>query len=310
MSSRVLRKLQRETEKELGENEVGSDLELEPPIGGARKKQLNINRYALLNEQSHSESEVKEDDNETEANKSYSGEVQESIKKRRKKRKKKSGKQSSTHRSSEDNTELDEVERSLKEVNRLLGSPHIALTTSQKRQDGSTHRKTVLSIQHRHLNPNNELKRIFGSKVIQGEHKRKSRGGASRPHTKNTWMVTCKDNWPQVGKSGLSMALLETCGCVHYFAYEHSQNYRQVENRFLQAVESNDPDNIVSIINQHPYHVNALIQMSDLCKLSEDLAMAAELIQRALYFQEFAFHPLFNVAQGNCRLDYKRQENR
>lgn len=44
--------------------------------------------------------------------------------------------------------------------------------------------------------------------------------------------------------------------------------------------------------------------------MSEDFAMAAELIERALYCLETAFHPLFNVSQGNCRLDYRRQENR
>lgn len=107
------------------------------------------------------------------------------------------------------------------------------------------------------------------------------------------------------------MNLVETKpGGIQYFVYEHSSNYKQIQNKFLDAVESFNPDNIVSIINEHPYHVDALIQLSDLCKLSEDLAMAAELIERALYCLEYAFHPLFNIAQGNCRLDYRRQENR
>lgn len=135
------------------------------------------------------------------------------------------------------------------------------------------------------------------------------RGG--RGHVKTTWLVSSKDNWPQAGKLGLSMSLVETkYGGIQYFTYEHSQNYRQIQNKFLEAVESLNPDNIVTIINEHPYHVDALIQLSDLCKLSEDLAMAAELIERALYSLECAFHPLFNIAQGNCRLDYRRQENR
>lgn len=127
---------------------------------------------------------------------------------------------------------------------------------------------------------------------------------------KPTTMVNCKENWPQMGKSGLSMNFIENKKGVQYFAYEHSQTYRQIQNKFLDAVESLNPDNIVAIINDHPYHIDALIQLSNLCKLSEDLAMAAELIERALYYLEYAYHPLFNVAQGNCRLDYRRQENR
>ncbi|XP_057655080.1 transcription factor 25 [Diorhabda carinulata] len=309
MSSRVLRKLQGDKEKELQE-EV-SDTETDTPVsGGARRKQLNINRYDLLNQQSHSESEVKEDDNETEAAKSCEGEHHE-IKKKKKKKKKKSGKHTNAQRSSEDNADVDEVEKSLREVNRILGEDYTSHTApiSQLKHDRTNVRKNILSIQHKHLNPNNELKRIFGPKIVQSDHKRKNRGGG-RGHVKQTTMINCKENFPNVGKSGLSMSYLENKNNIQYFTYEHSQNYRQVQNKFLDAVESLDPDKIVDIINQHKCHIDALIQLSDLCKLSEDFATAAELIERALYCLEYAYHPLFNVAQGNCRLDYRRQENR
>jgi hypothetical protein len=44
--------------------------------------------------------------------------------------------------------------------------------------------------------------------------------------------------------------------------------------------------------------------------MGEDLQMATELIERALFTMEAAFHPMFNVATATCRLDYKRQQNR
>lgn len=53
-----------------------------------------------------------------------------------------------------------------------------------------------------------------------------------------------------------------------------------------------------------------MLQLSDICKMGEDLQMATELIERTLFAMESAFHPLFNLAVGTCRLDYKRQENR
>lgn len=65
-----------------------------------------------------------------------------------------------------------------------------------------------------------------------------------------------------------------------------------------------------SIINIHSYHVDALLQIAELCKLSEDLPMAAEFIERALYCLECAFHPSFNVTTAQCRLDYRKQQNR
>jgi hypothetical protein len=60
-----------------------------------------------LNQQSHSESEVKEDDNETEAAKSCEGDPNhEAVKRKKKKKKKKSGKHVNTQRSSEDNADV------------------------------------------------------------------------------------------------------------------------------------------------------------------------------------------------------------
>lgn len=67
----------------------------------------------------------------------------------------------------------DEVERSVKEVNKLLGESHMpkisATCALNAKHDRNAFNKTILSVQHKHLNPNNELKRIFGSKIIQAE---------------------------------------------------------------------------------------------------------------------------------------------
>lgn len=38
--------------------------------------------------------------------------------------------------------------------------------------------------------------------------------------------------------------------------------------------------------------------------------MQLNLTERALHCFELTFHPLFNVTQTYCRLDYKRAENR
>lgn len=97
---------------------------------------------------------------------------------------------------------------------------------------------------------------------------------------------------------------------IVYFAIEHSLSYRQLQQKFLTAVESMDSDNIIQIINHQPYHVDSLIQLSELCKMSEDHAMAAELIEHSILSLESSFHPMFSLTTGNCRLDYKRQENR
>lgn len=106
------------------------------------------------------------------------------------------------------------------------------------------------------------------------------------------------------------MRYVEQRAGVQMFAYEHNAGYQAVQRAFLAAVESLNPDNVVAVINAHPYHVDALLQLAELCRMSEDLQMAADLCERALYALECAFHPLFSLAQGSCRLDYRRQENR
>lgn len=136
---------------------------------------------------------------------------------------------------------------------------------------------------------------------------------------KSTWLVTPKDSWPPVSKIGISMTLDSTHESVspqtkafalQWYKYEHNQSYRVLQQKFLAAVESMDSDNIIKIINQQPYHIDSLIQLSELCKMSEDHAMASELIEHAILALESTFHPSFSLTMGNCRIDYRCQENR
>jgi len=167
--------------------------------------------------------------------------------------------------------------------------------------------KSVLNVEQKSLNPDNELKKIFGSRVVQSGQKKKSRG---RAYVKAAWLMNPKENWSQIRKTGLSMSLDHTKdGCV-YFKFEHNKEYRQVQMNFWEAVASLNPENIVAIVNAHPYHIDALIQLSEIGRISDDIRMATELIERALYIMESAFHPSFNLAAGNCRLEYRQQENR
>ena len=80
--------------------------------------------------------------------------------------------------------------------------------------------------------------------------------------------------------------------------------------KFLAAVETLNPDLIVALLNSHPQHIDSMLQLSDICKMGEDSAMAAELLERTIFVLESAFHPCFSLASGNCHLDYRRQENR
>uniref|UniRef100_A0A8I3MPW1 Transcription factor 25 n=1 Tax=Canis lupus familiaris TaxID=9615 RepID=A0A8I3MPW1_CANLF len=106
------------------------------------------------------------------------------------------------------------------------------------------------------------------------------------------------------------MRLLESKKGLSSFAFEHSEEYQQTQHKFLAAVESMEPNNIVVLLQTSPYHVDSLLQLSDACRFQEDQEMARDLVERALYSMECAFHPLFSLTSGTCRLDYRRPENR
>lgn len=217
---------------------------------------------------------------------------------------------------------MDDIIRTLREIG-------VKTTLGDKQYSGVTPNpviKMLLSVQHKNLSASYEMKRMFGSRVVQAEQnkRRNQRGPRS---LKSTWLVSAKENWPPVTKTGLYMSVEPTpdataAGGVAaddnrnlsrsliWFRFEHNATYRALQERFLTAVESLDSDNIIAVINQQPYHVDSLIQLSELCKMSEDHAMASELIEHAILSLESSFHSMFSLTAGNCRLDYRRQENR
>uniref|UniRef100_A0A8C8BN40 Transcription factor 25 n=1 Tax=Otus sunia TaxID=257818 RepID=A0A8C8BN40_9STRI len=131
-----------------------------------------------------------------------------------------------------------------------------------------------------------------------------------RQYVRSTWLTAPKNTWPRYSKTGIAMQLVDTRRGVQHFTFEHHREYQQVQFKFLDAVESMDPNNIVLLLQMNPYHVDSLLQLSDVCRMQEDQEMARDLIERALYSLECAFHPVFSLTSGTCRLDYRRPENR
>lgn len=93
---------------------------------------------------------------------------------------------------------------------------------------------SVLSIQHKNLNPQTEIKRMFG-KVVNQEQQKKRRGLGNVRSLRAVVMTNPKDNWPPITRTGLSMNLvpsLETGETLAgsdkkknllYFSFDHSQ---------------------------------------------------------------------------------------
>jgi hypothetical protein len=78
-----------------------------------------------------------------------------------------------------------------------------------------------------------------------------------------------RDNWPMVGRTGLSMAALEKspalAGGDQVFSFEHSAQYQQVQFQFLEAVQSYNPQNIA---------VSEKRKLSETCEMRTPLGRA------------------------------------
>ena len=111
----------------------------------------------------------------------------------------------------------DEVERSVREVNALLGElpddgfgPRYRLPL-ESNDDSKNSFRSILSIEMKNLNPENEMKKIFGSRVIQTEHhaarhrRGPAGGGRNRAASRAShYLVVPKPNWPNATRTGES----------------------------------------------------------------------------------------------------------
>ncbi|TRZ15415.1 hypothetical protein HGM15179_011662 [Zosterops borbonicus] len=217
----------------------------------------------------------------------------------RKKKKKRKTKKNSAGETVEDN-DLEDIESLLERIE----DPRLA---PQSQGGITTDSRPLLYVEHRNLNPENELKRYFGARAVLGDQRPRQR---QRQYVRSMWLTAPKNTWPRYSKTGITMQLLDTRRGVQHFTFEHHREYQQVQFKFLDAVESMDPNNIVLLLQMNPYHVDSLLQLSDVCRMQEDQEMARDLIERALYSLECAFHPVFSLTSGTCRLDYRRPENR
>ncbi|XP_038557513.1 transcription factor 25-like [Micropterus salmoides] len=222
--------------------------------------------------------------------------VEETAKKKKKKKKTKVTSEDRKGAVPDDNIDL--LLENLEQTNGL---------SLQTEDCGGSDRKSVLHVEHRNLNPETELKRYFGARAVQGDQRPRQR---NRQFHRTTWMTSPKDSWPRFSRPGISMTLLQSKDGIQYFTFEHSRDYQQVQFKFLDAVESMDPNNIVALLQLNPYHIDSLLQLSDVCRIQEDQEMARDLIERAMYSFECTFHPLFSLTSGTSRLDYLRPENR
>ncbi|KAJ7514065.1 hypothetical protein O6H91_23G025100 [Diphasiastrum complanatum] len=92
--------------------------------------------------------------------------------------------------------------------------------------------------------------------------------------------------------------------------YVYSSSYMEIQKDYEACVESHDPNTIASLLMYHPYHIDSLLSLSEVCKHVGEYQQSALLLEQCLFSLENGWHSLFNPSAGNCRLQYSYDENK
>ncbi|GMY09146.1 transcription factor 25 [Fagus crenata] len=334
MSARYLRKVLKEQEQERPlqieeEEDHRNGNQSDSPDSGTRS---SINPFDLLNDQDDpdqgDDSEFVDETLEVNIAKEEPSTLETKVdvvsasNHKSKKKKKKRGKEGSLSSADKVEKPLDAILESFSlETNSSSHQGGPAKTKGANPKDEGKPVKqcvpSILQVDSKYLNAENELRRIFGSKVVKSFEKshqagssRQIRGGrrGNLAHRK-TIIVTPSDHWPRWDGS-LSMEFLETRDGYHYFRYVHSSSYSQAQREFEVAKDIHDLNRIANILLYNPYHLDSLITMAEYFKFVGEHQMSADAIAKSLYALECAWDPMFTPLQGNCQLKFSHETNK
>ncbi|KAJ9171622.1 hypothetical protein P3X46_014960 [Hevea brasiliensis] len=326
MSARLLKKVLKEQERQLQHHEVEEEAE-----SSDSSSLPAINPFDLLNDDDsdqENESEITDESlmgnnykQEPSATESLASVVSSSSQKSKKKKKKKN-KAAPSSSTNKGEKLLDEALETVSlDVNSSRNQPDpvkTGLENAKLREEFTKQcAPSILQVDPKCLNPENELRRIFGSKVVKS-FERSNQASSSRQvrgarrgshHTRKTILVSPSEHWPRWDGS-LSMEFLETRDGYHHFRYVRSFSYDQAQRAFEAAKAIHDLNGIASILLYNPYHLDSLITMADYFKFVGEHQMSADAIAKSLYALECAWHPMFTLLQGNCQLKISHETNK
>lgn len=156
-------------------------------------------------------------------------------KKRKNKKKKRTGPKQKMSSEDHDNDENeDEITRTVRMVDKMFGtsthSHHVQpQNNTATQQEIDAQRNNVLFILYKNLNPQVEMKRMFGKIVNQEQQKKRRAGGGTFRSLKSVYMSNPKESWPPINRTGLFMNIVPAPDIsptkneknVIYFSFEH-----------------------------------------------------------------------------------------
>ncbi|GAB4815863.1 hypothetical protein N2152v2_002909 [Parachlorella kessleri] len=180
---------------------------------------------------------------------------------------------------------------------------------------GQQAERPLLGVDVRHLRADEELRKMFGARVVEGDEEERgdaafagasrrvrrlaARGLIRRAALKKGAIISPRDTWPAFeGGPSLEYRGVTADGKLE-FSYSYSQAYQAVQELYEQCQASFDPNNIAALLQHHPYHLDALLTMTDLYRSMGENSYADEMLERCVYALEMSWHPSFNLAAAS-----------
>ncbi|CAN9409903.1 unnamed protein product [Alternaria alternata] len=332
MSSRALRRAQRELEEKQIQEKLAQDDqdedESEPDV--APKTTAKPSLFAMLGDGGEEDEEEDEEEQE---------DADQDVKPKQEEKKKAKAKGKATDAdktaASAKKSDLDEIDEALLALNMAMNG---RTETGSDQQDTISEEKkqlfSVLSVDTQHLHAANEMKRLFGRAAVQSaedEARPRQRGqqggiaaaiaGRNAPGNRNlaslglrrNIFIQGKEEWPRATSGGLGMEIVEKRpdGTVEY-RFVHNKTYQDVQRQFQICVASMDSERMIQLLHHNPFHISTLLQVSEIAKQQREAAAASDMLERALFTFGRSVHSTFsaNLASGKARMDFRRPENR
>jgi hypothetical protein len=353
MSSRALRKLQKEQELEKqlaavreaeaaqAEQDEDSEEDEAPPPS---KKPLNA--FNMLDGMDDDEDDAEDEDQQPAETKetveTTSTPAQPSRPKKKKKKAKKKDKAKADSKPTS-NGDMDEIDRALKELSTKNPEQTEADASITAYDIWLKEASKLLAIDTKNLNPVNEMKSLFGNIALEGTSsparnpRRREQAQAQEDgldletalsgkqcagtqgkelgplaHRRNVFMQG-REEWPGATSGGLSMKLSKDQSSPEkQYNIMHDKYYQETQAMFMQCVQTMEPQNLIGLLRQKPYHIATLLQVSEIAKVQGDHFVSGDLVERALFNFGRSVHSTFGVAvkEGTARLTFSNSANR
>lgn len=173
------------------------------------------------------------------------------------------------------------------------------------------------------LDPDNEVKRKLGRGLSSGAPSARAAAKAKVPRGMRLVLpagvtmaaaatsiprvlVTPDPDWfnPPTFASGEGAHMIRIG--TNSFTFEASSSYVAAQSSYRELVKTFDPNEIIHMIQTHPFHVDALLQLVDVFASSSQNETAQLMLRRALFTLESWCSPAFrsNLGSGEAKIKF------